>query len=206
MSIPTPVCYGAWKIKEHLTIPDPEETRTRYHTYLFIQKDTTNNSPASQDDAPAPPMSNDDNFAGWTHEVIGDISTSTGMTYLHKPVACSPEHSEVFYAKQFLGRVRADGYPGNVDGVCRSIRPPGCQKKFNTGTMRYEGVVFEDGDADDGVRRAWRFYEPGEERKGYFKCTEWLEERVVPRLVADGVIIVPGGTAERSGAESVVSS
>lgn len=201
MSVPTVEYFTAWKIKEHLTMPDPEETRTRYHTYLFIRKDTSTSSPlADKENTTAPPMSDDDNIAGWTHEVTGDISTATGMNYLHKPVACSPEHSDVFYAKQFLGYVRANGYPGNVDVVCQSIPPPGCQKKFNTETMRYEGVVFEDVDGDEG-RRTWRFYEPGEERKAYFKCTEWLEERVLPKLVADGVIVFQGGTAERSGVE-----
>lgn len=191
-----PEYYNAWRIREHLTMPDPEETKTRYHTYLFIEhNDATNNPPASDDAVTSPTSSN---IMGWTHEVTGDISTSTGMIYLHKPVPRSPENSEVFYSKEFLGRVPADGYPKNVDEVCRSIQPPGCQKKFNPETMRYEGVVFEGSNAGGGEGRSWRFYKPGEERKGYFKCTEWLVERVLPKLVAEGMI-VPSGAAERSG-------
>ncbi|EAS29149.3 uncharacterized protein CIMG_07895 [Coccidioides immitis RS] len=176
----TPEFYTVWKIQERLTIPDPEETKTRYHTYLFIQKNDTSNN--GSNDTPTPPG----DVSGWTHEVTGDIATSTGMIYIHKSVTASPEYSGAFYAKHLLGRVRADAYPGNVDGVCRSIKPPGCQKKFNMVTMRYEGVVSDD-DGEGG--RKWRFYEPGEERKGYFKCTEWVERNVVPKLQRDGILV-----------------
>ncbi|EEP77363.1 predicted protein [Uncinocarpus reesii 1704] len=171
--------YTVWKIKDHLTMPDPEEKKTRYHTYLFVQKeeDLTDNNNDPQ------------HVVGWTHEVTGDISTSTGMVYVHKPVHRSPAYGEAFYAKELLGRVPADEYPENVDGVCQSIKPPWCQKKFNAQTMRYEGVVFEEGEGEVRGGMKWRFYAPGEERKPYFKCTEWVEEKVVPKLVADRIIV-----------------
>ncbi|KAI1974371.1 hypothetical protein LOZ53_002835 [Ophidiomyces ophidiicola] len=165
--------YSVWLIKERLTIPDPEETTTRYHTYLFVQKPSD-----------ASPLNGENAIAGWIHEVAGDIVTSTGMRYVHKPVLQSPEFSDVFHAKRYLGRVNAGAYPENVDSVCRSIKPPGCQKKFNTTTMKYEAVVFGEGDANGG----WRFYRPGEKRKAYFKCTEWVEQKVIPKLVEDGIL------------------
>ena len=176
--------YNVWKVKDRLLIPDPEETTTRYHTSIFVQTRPeantrcTHDTPTDTTQSESPHI-NPVEIHGWIHEVTGDISCSTGMTYIRRPAAHAPESSETFHAKYFLGYVLAAEYPGNVERVCRAVAPPHCQKRFNLETMRYEGFK-EDGS----------FYGTGEKRElGYFKCTEWTEERVVPMLVAEGVLV-----------------
>lgn len=179
--------YKVWLVKDRLLMPDPEETTARYHTSIFIETRPTTNktdghdttADGHQDKTRTHDM---DEIHGWIHEVTGDISTSTGMTYIRRPALHAPESSETFHAKEFLGFVLASEYPDNVERVCQAVSPPHCQKKFNTVTMRYEGFK------PDGS-----FYGVGERAgKGpeYFKCTEWTEQKVIPMLYREGHLLV----------------
>lgn len=190
MSDNRPLNYKVWIVKDRLLMPDPEETTTRYHTSIFIETRPSTTTKNAHNDPTRDTQSKDqstDETHGWIHEVTGDISSSAGMTYIRRPAEHTLESSETFHAKHFLGYVLASEYPENVERVCRAVRPPHCQKLFNLETMRNEGFK-EDGS----------FYAPGERReRGYFKCTVWTEERVIPMLVvAEGVLleIVEEGT------------
>ena len=153
-------------------MPDPEEPCTRYHTYILVQ-----NHPVQVENPESDPrLSSDGETYGWVHEVTGDIASPQGMIYLHRPVTCAPQLSETFHTVEFLGQVLAAGYPDNVDRICRAEPPPPCQKKFNACTMRYEAINAGDG---AGAGR-------------YFKCTEWTEERVIPALYREGVLVKGG--------------
>jgi hypothetical protein len=86
-----------------------------------------------------------------------------------------PEGSEAFHSKQLIGAVLASSYPTTVDEVCRALQPPGRQKAFNIQTGRTEPIK------PDGT-----FYEPGEQRRPLFKCTEWIEQLAIPALRTAG--------------------
>lgn len=148
--------YEVYKAKYNLAFQDPEETSTRYHTVIFVATDTNSGG-------------------GYIHEVAGDIVT--GMTYQTRRDS-APETSETFHAKECLGLIARDRYPGEVDRVCMALPPPQAQKRFNPGTARYEAFKPEDGSS----------YAPGECRPRYFKCTEWVEMRAVPALFQTGVL------------------
>ncbi|KAM5454298.1 hypothetical protein MaudCBS49596_002315 [Microsporum audouinii] len=116
----------------------------------------------------------DDNGDGYTHHVTGDITA--GMTYQCRRDE-RPEALETFHKKEFLGLVSKSKHPAEVDRVCLSIPAPHSQKRFNPQTMRYEQFK------PDGS-----FYAPGEPRPRYFKCTEWIENKVIPALFQAGVL------------------
>jgi hypothetical protein len=153
--------YEVYKVKYNLTLQDPEETSTRHHTVIFIATDTNSSG-------------------GYIHEVVGDLVS--GMTYRTQR-GSQPETSPTFHAKEFLGLVARDRYPGEVDRVCMALPPPQARKRFNPETARYEAF-----NPDDGGGGGGSFYAPGECRPKYFKCTEWVEMRAVPALFQAGVL------------------
>ncbi|KAI9841646.1 MAG: hypothetical protein M1837_000493 [Sclerophora amabilis] len=114
--------------------------------------------------------------AGWIHDVSGDLTSSSGMQYL-RTEGCRPEICETFYNKKLLGRVHARDYPAAVERVCHAHPPPHRQKAFNAKTMRTEAC------RPDGT-----FYSTDEPRPRFFKCTEWIEDKVIPDLYRVGII------------------
>jgi hypothetical protein len=116
----------------------------------------------------------DQDGSGWIHQVAGDITT--GMQYERKRSG-KPEASESHYTKQFLGHISVSDYPAAMDTICQSIPPPHKQKAYNAKTNRTEACKA------DGT-----FYGLGETRPPFFKCTEWTEQKVIPALLAQGVM------------------
>ncbi|PGH27062.1 hypothetical protein AJ80_01248 [Polytolypa hystricis UAMH7299] len=166
-------------------MPDPEETVTRYHTAIFVETGPNNDGfddgdIAAQESGDKNAIINTISSGGHIHEVTGDIATSTGMYYYTRPQSTNPAVQPTFHTATFLGLIRMKDYPQIIDAVCRAQPAPPCQKKFNTRTMRYEAFKSEE--------EGGGFYAEGEVRKkGYFKCTEWTEERIIPALEREGV-------------------
>ncbi|PQE04371.1 O-methyltransferase family 2 protein [Rutstroemia sp. NJR-2017a BBW] len=98
------------------------------------------------------------------------------MYYESKPVS-SPNRSEIFHSKEYLGTVESSAYPHEVDRVLKSQAPPPMQKAFNIQRIKTEQMKA------DGS-----FYEEREERPRVRKCTEWTLEQAIPALYADGVL------------------
>ncbi|CAG8971557.1 hypothetical protein HYALB_00005453 [Hymenoscyphus albidus] len=148
MSNPTKI----YKIRFRLSIPDPEMPQPRYHTTLFIQTplDTLNGT-------------------GTTHHVTGDLVT--GMT-------SAPENDEMFFSKELLGYTKDGVDEEGIEGVSKTLEPPGKQKRYNHKTGRTEQFKPEGG-----------FYEVGEGRPAMRKCTEWIEEQAISALRESGVLI-----------------
>jgi hypothetical protein len=180
MPIPTPPTstsiYPVYKICHKIAIPDPDMRQPRFHTVLFV---LISSSPSLDPNIPGPTPSASVPFSpsgsGFIHHVTGDLVT--GMRYETRPET-NPQELETFHDAELLGTVDADTYPGNVDAVCRACEPPGRQKGFNVWTGRTEPLK------EGGV-----FYEPGEEKKRLVKCTEWVEEGVIPALTRAGVLM-----------------
>jgi len=146
--------YSVYKIRYTIAIPDPDMPSPRYHNVIFVESDPNGN--------------------GIIHHVTGDITS--GMYYDTKK-AKRPEESESFYAKEFLGAIKASDYPHKMDQVLRAQPPPPKQKNFNIKTMKTEQMK------PDGT-----FYELSEPRPPMIKCTEWTVNQAIPALYASGVL------------------
>jgi hypothetical protein len=112
--------------------------------------------------------------SGHLFNVVGDLVT--GMSYASH-LQPDPKLDENFYDRQLLGRVSADVGVEGIDEVLRVLPPPPKQREFNTKTMRMEQV-----DAKG------RFFEEGESRPDFVKCTEWTERVALPELVRRGLL------------------
>ncbi|KAI1770155.1 hypothetical protein F4818DRAFT_434108 [Hypoxylon cercidicola] len=106
--------------------------------------------------------------SGRMYHVTGDITS--GMTFDTKSYH-NPELSQNLHTKEF---------------ILATVPAPEKQKAFNIRTMKTEPF------------KTWdplTFYEPGEQRRPLFKCTEWTEQRAIPALKQAGLIIsAPGGS------------
>lgn len=116
---------------------------------------------------------------GTLHHVTGDITSARGMTYTPQ-TGRVPEHSRTFHSLTKLGVTPASKHSADWKRVLRSVPPPPQQKAFNTQTMKTEPFK---------TRNPLTFYEPGEPRRPLVKCTEWVVERALPALRANGLII-----------------
>ena len=88
-----------------------------------------------------------------------------------------PEESESFYAKAYLGVIKAADYPHQMNQVLSAQPPPPKQKHYNVKTMKTAQIK------PDGI-----FYAPDEPRSPMIKCTEWTINQAVPALYASGVL------------------
>ncbi|EEP80635.1 predicted protein [Uncinocarpus reesii 1704] len=152
------VQYPVYLVRFHLDLPDPDRPTFLHHVTIFVET--------------RPDRS------GFIHHVTGDVTSMQGMSYERKP-RDEPDKSRTYHSKEFLGVTDASTYPGAFDDVLKQIPPPHRQKAFNARTMRTEPFKTEN---------PLTFYEPGEERRPLFKCTEWTLERAIPALRAAGVI------------------
>ena len=146
--------YNVYKIKYTISIPDPDMPSPRYHNVIFVQ---------TQADG-----------GGMIHHVTGDITS--GMRYDTKP-GKRPEASDTFFAKEFIGTIKATDYPHEMNRVLEAQPPPPKQKHFNIATMKTEQMK------PDGT-----FYKPGEARPPMIKCTEWTVNLAIPALYASGIV------------------
>ena len=142
---------------------DPLISGVRFHTVVFVETDADG--------------------GGYIHHVTGDIASANGMTYQRKP-GRSPEQSDTFQRKSYLGQIRVSDYPNRVEQVLQSVPPPPRQRVFNPSTMAYEQCK------PDGS-----LYAPHETRPPYSKCTEWTEQRAIPALQQHGLIHTSGATS-----------
>lgn len=94
--------YNVYKVQYRLGMQDPLIPGVRYHTVIFVQTES--------------------NWGGYIHHVIGDISSRGGMTYESKS-GRSPDASETFHAKHYLGQIRSTDYPTAVETILRAIPP-----------------------------------------------------------------------------------
>ncbi|KAL9093422.1 MAG: hypothetical protein Q9159_000276 [Coniocarpon cinnabarinum] len=108
------------------------------------------------------------------YEVNGDLVT--GMQYSSRIIE-APESQETFHAKHYLGRLATGYQAADVEAVCAAQTPPGRQKAWNSSSMRYEPCK------PDGT-----FYTKNEKRLKLRKCTEWINEQVIPALVTRGLL------------------
>ncbi|KAE8146852.1 hypothetical protein BDV25DRAFT_161623 [Aspergillus avenaceus] len=151
--------YEVYLARFNLAIQDPDLPAPRYHTTIFV-KTATNND-------------------GTEHQVTGDITSATGMTYFPQERS-SPEYSQTIHSFEKLGVTPASRHPADWERVLRSLPAPPQQKAFNIRTMKTEPFKTLD---------PLVFYEPGESRRPLVKCTEWALERALPVLRANGLIV-----------------
>ncbi|EJT76856.1 hypothetical protein GGTG_06770 [Gaeumannomyces tritici R3-111a-1] len=134
--------HAVYLVKSRVGLPDPDMPGPRYHHVIFVETNVQDRS-------------------GVKFHVVGDITSSGGMTYESR-AAAAPERAR-------------------WDALLRGLPTPPRQKAFNAATGRAElvkawvpGVVF---------------YEPGEARHVPWKCTEWTNEHALPALWAAGFIV-----------------
>jgi len=151
--------YTVWKLGFSLSLQDPDVPGVRYHTTIFVETNPTSHF-------------------GDLHQVTGDITSPQGMRYEKQPRA-DPYQSHTFHSKEFLGYVQASSYPQAWETLLASVPTPPQQKAFNPATMRTEPFK---------ALNPLTFYGQGEARPPLIKCTEWTEQRAIPRLQAAGLI------------------
>ncbi|KAL8288115.1 hypothetical protein RB597_000278 [Gaeumannomyces tritici] len=175
--------HAVYLVKSRVGLPDPDMPGPRYHHVIFVE-------------------TNAQDLSGVKFHVVGDITSSGGMTYESRAAAAPEvEYGEALRGKELLGHnTAADGGGGGGgferarwDALLRGLPTPPRQKAFNAATGRTELV------------KAWVpgvvFYEPGEARRAPWKCTEWTNEHALPALWAAGFIVggeVPAGSAAAS--------
>lgn len=115
-----PKKYRVYKTKDSTALPDPDMPQPRYHTYIFVETETSG--------------------SGYVHQVTGDLVA--GMRYEAK-FAERPEDSEAFHSKDFLGAVSSLAYPSSIDKICRAQPPPGRRKAVNIRSGRTEPVKID---------------------------------------------------------------
>ncbi|KAL8343181.1 hypothetical protein RB601_004495 [Gaeumannomyces tritici] len=187
MPSPTAQRYAVYLAKSKVGLKDPDIPGPRHHHVIFVETNVQDRS-------------------GVKFHVVGDITSSGGMTYESRPApAPEAEYGEALCGKEPLGHTpaaaaaAAAGSGGGGferarwDALLRGLPTPPRQKAFNVATRRTELV------------KAWEprvvFYEPGEARHVPWKCTEWTNEHALPALWAAGFIVggeVPAGSAAAS--------
>ncbi|KZF19550.1 hypothetical protein L228DRAFT_241763 [Xylona heveae TC161] len=148
--------YKVYKVQYRLGFQDPAFVETRYHTVVFVETDADG--------------------GGWTHEVTGDIVSTSGMVYQSNH-GSAPDKSETYHQKLFLGWIAATEHLTALDNLLRSLPPPPRQRWFNPKTMIYEQC------RPDGT-----LYGPNETRPPYRKCTEWTEQQAIPAMLECGLL------------------
>lgn len=148
--------YKAFRVRHNIAFPDPDMPQPRYHNSIYVETDAWNRS-------------------GVTHEVVGDITSTKGMTYNAKNTD-DTMHSDV-HDVTLLGLVLVKDYPKNFEKLLTALPTPPKQKGFNTRTMRTEPIK------SDGS-----FYAPQESRAPLWKCTEWTE-KAIAALQQSGILV-----------------
>jgi hypothetical protein len=150
--------YPVYKIRRVLSLQDPDVPGTRYHTIIFVK-----------DEHMGP--------GGAVHHVTGDITSSQGMHYELK--RGNGERSTTFHSQELIGYTEAATHPQAWQEVLSRLPTPPKQKEFNMKTMKTEPFK---------TLVPLTFYDPGEDRKPLFKCTEWTETMAIPALLTAGLI------------------
>ncbi|KAE9364827.1 hypothetical protein N431DRAFT_489301 [Stipitochalara longipes BDJ] len=122
------------------------------------------------------PLSASTSSSGTVHHVIGDLVS--GMKYDSRPEPL-PEDNDMFFSRELIGYVAKDDYPDKFEDVLRDVEARPKQRAFNVRTMRTEQI-----------KSNGSFNEQGEERERMWNCTEWVEERAIPRLWDVGMLKV----------------
>ncbi|KAL8377724.1 hypothetical protein RB595_008423 [Gaeumannomyces hyphopodioides] len=178
--------HAVYLAKSRVGLQDPDIPGPRYHHVVFVE-------------------TNQRDHSGIKFHVVGDITSSAGMTYESRPSSGpEDEYGESFCGKELLGHTpvgAADtGFEqGRWDALLRGLPTPPRQKAFNVATRRTELV------------KSWepqvQFYAPGEARHVPWKCTEWTNDHALPALRAAGFIVEAADAATGSGpADSAVAS
>lgn len=118
--------------------------------------------------------------SGMIHEVNGDISSANGMTY-QDFLSPSPESIQLFYQRTLLGKINIFDME-EVREVLKNTPAPLRQRWFNPKSMKVEAC------RPDGTP-----YREGEEVPGFWKSTEWTNEKAIPALMARRLIKVVDG-------------
>lgn len=113
---------------------------------------------------------------GFKHHVTGDIVSVHGMIYEVKNMP-RPKDSETFHQMDYVGWVEESDYPDAMEKILRSIPTPPRQRRFSPDTMAYEQC-----------KTNGEWYQPGETRPAYFKCTEWALQRAIPALMEGEIL------------------
>ena len=104
------------------------------------------------------------------------------MTYESKKTG-NPANSRSFHSQELLGYTYFNTHPGQWNSVLSSQPTPPQQKASNP---KKHGQVepFKEKISD----HQYVFYEPEDERRPLWKCTEWVEWYAIPALQAYGLI------------------
>jgi hypothetical protein len=158
----TPNWYPVYKVQYKIALPDPHMPPGRLHHAIFVQ-------------------TNKDG-SGTLYHVIGDITSTRGMTYQSKKTR-DPATSESFRSRKIIGYTCSDTHPGQWTSVLSSLPTPPQQKASNPSNGgRVE--PFKEKVSD----YTYVFYKPGEEREPLWKCTEWVEWYAIPALEEHGLV------------------
>ncbi|KAF4446729.1 hypothetical protein F53441_9662 [Fusarium austroafricanum] len=150
------MAHPVYKVKSTLSLPDPHMPPGRLHHAIFVE---TN-----------------ENGSGIIYEVTGDVTSIGGMTY-ESTNAPSPKESENFHSMDLLGYRNLDIPLEKWNSILSSLPAPPQQKVANT---KKQGQVepFKEKISDS----EYIFYEPGDEKRPLWKCTEWIEQYAIPAL------------------------
>ncbi|KAI1827504.1 hypothetical protein F4861DRAFT_536071 [Xylaria intraflava] len=161
-TIEAPKWHPVYKVKSTLALPDPHMPPGRLHHAIHVQ--------TKQDGA------------GTLYNVVGDVTSTGGMTYESEETG-DPTTLETFHSRELLGYTHSDTHPDQWNEVLSSLPTPPQQKAPNP---KNQGQVepFKEKISD----YQYVFYQPGEERKPLWKCTEWVERHAIPALLGNGLI------------------
>ncbi|KAL1841226.1 hypothetical protein VTJ49DRAFT_7294 [Mycothermus thermophilus] len=138
---------------------DPDMPAPRYHNLLFVR-------------------CNPDG-SGIKFHVTGDITSSTGMIYKSEAYH-DFRYSRTLYDYKLLGYTPSYNFHARWDAVLNATEKPPQQKAFNIATMKTEPFK---------TLHPLTFYQPGEQRRPLWKCTEWTNYKAIPALKAAGLIV-----------------
>ncbi|KAJ5934437.1 hypothetical protein N7466_003984 [Penicillium verhagenii] len=153
--------YEVYLARYNLAMQDPDMPGPgpRFHTAIFVQTAADK--------------------SGIQYHVTGDVTSAGGMIYTPQPRQ-SADYSGSLNSLDKLGVTPVSKHPADWDRVLRRIPTPPQQKAFNIKTMKTEPFK---------TQAPLTFYEPGEPRRPLVKCTEWILDRAIPALRANGLII-----------------
>jgi hypothetical protein len=154
--------YPVYKVKFHISLPDPHMPPGRKHHAIFVQTGEDN--------------------SGVLYNVVGDITSIGGMTYESERTE-DPRTLETFDSEELLGYTDADSHPEQWNSVLGSLPTPPQQKAPNPQNQgRVEPFKEKINDYE------YVFYGPADEPKPLWKCTEWTEQYALPTLQQCGLI------------------
>lgn len=141
---------------------DPLDPPKRYHTGIFIEKDTKTSS-------------------GDLFQVTGDVIAASGMRFDVKE-NYRPTEDGYFHRMEQVGCIHKADFP-RVRAILEALPTPPKQQGidfWSKGSPTWNQIVWTKENGD--------LYGPGEQRRPIMKCNEWTHQLAIPKLQMEGIL------------------